>query len=399
LHLAAEHAKEKGVTGEVKAEEKKAEESGPFDGSKVKPIELTRDEIRKLLATPGDRYKDVGLQKTEVKGERRHSGDPIMGYPYSPHHFEKSHATGRGIRHYVKLPDGQIVHPDELRDAINRGRITIKATDAEKEAAERFKDWREAIKADHLHTRQQLVDKAIAAKVPVGERSQIEREHKSRVAAAISRGEYVPAEVLADYPDLAAKQGVTGEVKAEEKPKAEKKDSFEDFAQTMPGVPRSKAHGLWRAKKIEDAEAGNVDQEFFKEHPSARPEWMTNDPAAIDSIFSYHGHAHLSSEYQRLKDEAVEAAKSAGRGPRHLRGPKEDAALQMLKDAEKINPENLDADQERMKQIRREGAVLRHKRSVREALAAGKPVPAEVLADYPDLKPKEGNSRAAEPTN
>ena len=29
-----------------------------------------------------------------------------------------------------------------------------------------------------------------------------------------------------------------------------------------------------------------------------------------------------------------------------------------------------------------------HKASIKKALAAGKPVPAEVLADYPDLKPK-----------
>lgn len=182
----------------VPDESKTEEGAAPFDGSKVKPVELTRDEIRKLLAEPGDRYKDEGIGKTELKGQHRESGDPIFGYPYSPHVFHKSHATGRPIRHYVKLPDGQIVHPDELRDAIKRGRVKIKATPQELEKQERAKDWREAIRKTHLHTREQLIGKANAAGVSTAERAEVTREHAADVGRAVAKGDYVPEEVLAD---------------------------------------------------------------------------------------------------------------------------------------------------------------------------------------------------------
>jgi len=60
----------------------------------------------------GDVYVDSGAPKIS-KGVSM-NGEEIYGYDYSPDLFSKSGATGRPIRHYVKLPDGTIIHPDEL---------------------------------------------------------------------------------------------------------------------------------------------------------------------------------------------------------------------------------------------------------------------------------------------
>lgn len=167
----------------------------------VKPVELTRDEIARLLANPGDRYADVGHKRDELKGQHPVSGDPRYGYRYAPEHFVRSDATGAMIRHYVKLPNGQTVHPDELRDAIDRGRVTVKATDAERERADKVKAWREAIKNAHQFTRQQLTDMALAAGVSPAERSEVLREHRGDVARQIAADGHVPAAVRAEYPE------------------------------------------------------------------------------------------------------------------------------------------------------------------------------------------------------
>jgi hypothetical protein len=66
-------------------------------------------------AALGDIYREAGAPK-EVKGIGR-SGEEIVGYAYSPDLFIKSDATGVPIRHYVTLPNGMRVHPDELRRA------------------------------------------------------------------------------------------------------------------------------------------------------------------------------------------------------------------------------------------------------------------------------------------
>jgi hypothetical protein len=170
----------------------------------VKPIELTRPEIAALLANPGDRYADVGHPKEELKGYHPVSGDPRYGHSYAPEHFIRSDATGRPIRHYVKLPNGQTVHPDELREALDRGRVTIKPTPQEQDRAERMKEWKAMIGHSHQFTRQQLTDAALAAKVSIPERAQVIGEHKGDVERQLAADGHIPADVMRDYPELAA---------------------------------------------------------------------------------------------------------------------------------------------------------------------------------------------------
>jgi hypothetical protein len=75
-------------------------------------------------AALGDIYREAGAPK-EVKGIGR-GGEEIVGYAYSPDLFIKSDATGVPIRHYVTLPNGMRVHPDELRRATITSEGTVR---------------------------------------------------------------------------------------------------------------------------------------------------------------------------------------------------------------------------------------------------------------------------------
>uniref|UniRef100_A0A6M3L647 Putative capsid morphogenesis protein n=1 Tax=viral metagenome TaxID=1070528 RepID=A0A6M3L647_9ZZZZ len=76
-------------------------------------IALQEGDVARLLSAPGDVYIDAGWRPG--KGPA----------PYSPELFITSDISGKPIRHYVKLPDGRICHPDELKQARSRGNVII----------------------------------------------------------------------------------------------------------------------------------------------------------------------------------------------------------------------------------------------------------------------------------
>jgi hypothetical protein len=71
-------------------------------------LTLDKEEIQRLFANQGDSYKDRGYE-----GE------------YNPDYFLTSSLSGKGIRHYVTLPDNRLAHPDEIHEAQKRGRINV----------------------------------------------------------------------------------------------------------------------------------------------------------------------------------------------------------------------------------------------------------------------------------
>jgi hypothetical protein len=71
-------------------------------------ITVTETEMRQLLAKPGDAYRDVG-----------YAGE------YNPDIMLTSDLSGMRIRHYIRLPDGRLAHPDELIEARRRGRVIV----------------------------------------------------------------------------------------------------------------------------------------------------------------------------------------------------------------------------------------------------------------------------------
>jgi hypothetical protein len=75
---------------------------------------ISGDERRELLSKRRDVYADAGLLGPKL---------PKPGY--TPELFRTSDLSGQGVRYYVELPDGRIAHPDELHDALERGRIVV----------------------------------------------------------------------------------------------------------------------------------------------------------------------------------------------------------------------------------------------------------------------------------
>jgi hypothetical protein len=77
-------------------------------------LAITRDERSGLLSGTKDVYRDAGI-----------AGPDLPKPPHSPELFRKSDLSGQPVRYYVELPDGRIAHPDELHDALRRGRIIV----------------------------------------------------------------------------------------------------------------------------------------------------------------------------------------------------------------------------------------------------------------------------------
>lgn len=73
-------------------------------------LALHEEDIAQLLANPGDAYRDAGLKSP---------------YEYRPDLFRTSDLSGKKVRHYVKLPDGRIAHPDEIHEAKRRERLLV----------------------------------------------------------------------------------------------------------------------------------------------------------------------------------------------------------------------------------------------------------------------------------
>jgi hypothetical protein len=83
------------------------------ESQRLGKIALQEGDVARLLANPSDVYYDKGWR-------------PYMGKPeYSPELFITSDISGKPIRHYIKLPDGRIAHPDELKLAKSRGNVVV----------------------------------------------------------------------------------------------------------------------------------------------------------------------------------------------------------------------------------------------------------------------------------
>jgi len=84
---------------------------------------ISDKQYSEIISNKRDVYRDSNAKK-EVKGYDK-AGNEIIGYEYSPHLFVKSDISGMPIRHYVKLPDGRIAHPDEIYEAKKRGNLIV----------------------------------------------------------------------------------------------------------------------------------------------------------------------------------------------------------------------------------------------------------------------------------
>jgi hypothetical protein len=157
--------------------------------------------------------------------------------------------------------------------------------------------------------------------------------HKASVEKALEEGKPVPKEVLADYPDLAKKYGAAKDAPV--------------------------------ATPAKDTASG-------KKEPweMTREEWR-----------------NLRSEASRAESNALKMVDRGGAfpgSPRHnswLWGTPERIRLEFGVEAQPIRKNGV--------------PIITHERVIEKALKDGKPVPAEVLADYPDLAKKYGTAKDA----
>lgn len=212
---------------------------------------LTKTEREEVLASVVDVYIAKKAPK-ETKGIGR-NGEEIVGYAYSPELFEKSDITGRLVRRYIMLPDGRKAHPSELfpelTDAVLERRMSDAIATARQQAAlvverNRSREARIAPATDdakgeanrrYLSTNRKIwysyfardadgntvrVDGTDPDDVrfysergfqPISQPVPPTPENAARAAEHIEQllrnGQAVPDNVLADYPDLAAKYG------------------------------------------------------------------------------------------------------------------------------------------------------------------------------------------------
>lgn len=78
------------------------------EGLTTGKVTVTQSEMASMVNNQGDAYHD-----NHYRGE------------YNPDAMHTSDYTGRAIRHYVTLPTGERVHPDELHEAQRRGRVVV----------------------------------------------------------------------------------------------------------------------------------------------------------------------------------------------------------------------------------------------------------------------------------
>jgi len=120
------------------------------ESARTGKIALFEGDVAKLLAKPKDRYWDAGWR-------------PKMGKPpYRPELFIKSDISGKPMRHYVKLPDGRLAHPDELKLARQRGNVVVFGK-AKAPKAINWKTWL----VDEPKAAAEVAPKAAAAKQPL----------------------------------------------------------------------------------------------------------------------------------------------------------------------------------------------------------------------------------------
>ena len=165
--------------------------------------------------------------------------------------------------------------------------------------------------------------------------------HKAFVETALKEGKPVPAEVLADYPELAAKQTPT------------------------PKTP---------AQPTKDGQAGKVEKEPWemtaKEWESARENAKPNTAQSRPSKNDASTAARRMSDVERLTYDVRKA---------------DQAAIKEYAAAIKQGRKPSISDAEARDIIDRINTPVFHRDVIEKALKDGKPVPAEVLADYPDL--------------
>ena len=288
---------------------------------------LTPAQKREVLANIGDAYKDNEAPLVE-KGTDK-DGEIIYGYEYNPEYMHKSDITGQKIRHYITLPDGRIAHPSELFPNISEKDIA-KAIGEAREYGNQIK-----MRADELERRRadNIADVNLNAR-KAGWTNEIFKD-----SWMLKKGDkYVRARTKEEIAEL-RKRGY--------------KKLYKGFPKEAP-----KQKQPWEMMR----------EKFIAEN-SLRPAIRDVDTGEIKVGERGQVHADLYNKFTKPEARRIESG-WVDRNGEYVN----------FKEAQKIN---------RAKDAIATWKKLgeKHEAEVIKAAAEGKPVPPEVLKDYPDLIP------------
>lgn len=302
-------------------------------------------ELKKRFGVKGGRTKaDIaGRIGGNVEGKRKPAEQPAPSQPAEPQQAQvgtpASEVPGSPEQQAPRLPEA----PQKEKKGQGRAKVEPWQMTPEDIAALSPK---EAMKLQRGRE-EWMLPKALVMKGNWGKETAESRgkNHRITVENALTAGKPVPPEVLADYPDLAQKYS--------QQPAAPAPN---------PREQRSRS-GLGRGTRL------NLTPEEVKQIQSIQP---SDQRQEVDS-FVASDKARQQEKYKR--SSAIKKA-AARRNAELASTPVKDNHEMTAAEHAELNKDFYPAD------ISREV----HKRLVKSALASGKQVPPEVLADYPDLQ-------------
>jgi 2'-5' RNA ligase len=305
---------------------------------------LTVEEKKKVLETVTDVYKENNLQK-ESKGDDAR-GEEIFGYPHRPDLFMRSDITGSMLRYYIRMPDGKIAHPSELYPEMKQSDIDEEMLNRQrKEEDEKYTEKSKLARVVEAGAKDQKQEANIRF-------NRTNRKRENSFFMQNDKGDIVRAEDGDDADFYKARGFEKSSVKVSDVETVPK--TKEPWEMTLDEFIEE------RIQKVRDSKPWGNGQPRFKrqleenERKKALLEWYENNEKAY-------------IEGKNVAEKPSWAITA------------EDAA-------------------KRSDDILNDDFRIAHGNWIKQAVSEGKPVPQEVIADYPDLVGSKNNADKQGPT-
>lgn len=330
---------------------------------------LTKAERKQVLDSLVDVYKAKGAPR-EQKGIGR-DGNERYGYVHSPELFEKSDITGAMVRYYVTLPDGRRAHPSELFPDYTQSDIDAEMAAREARKRDRQSDVQRAtVPAQQFSTIREAVEwwdkrsrestrtaTGLPTIFPSEERRPLTNGSKFILVPNTTSGELLEAFAEAGW-----------QVQRADQPAAASAATAEPWTLTREQAAKDYPGDEYDRMLNRHADLGDL------------PYVEADRRARINSLGQRKLWAKTRAQLEQEGKDAVKAARGDRAAINKLKSTPEFASWR-LKSMSATGKQAI-ADAER---LARDYLAI-HKERVQEALMEGKDVPAEVLADYPDLQ-------------
>lgn len=393
---------------------------------------LTKDERSNVLKAVQDTYIENNVDKVQKGISSR--GEEIWGYPHAPETFRTSDITGKKVRHYITLPDGRIAHPSELFPDIKQSEIDKALIDA-RNAERQVKFQADAKNARVVEGGFQPETAQKALELYGRTRRPADNAYwATDEGGRVVRVDGSDPKDVAHFESLGFKKRSLEELKAlREQAPAPSRPSAPAVAEPVAAKPRRplvgpppeiEAHAQEVAAQARRLGAGVSDTQIRADYGKGRglvnldadvaairqraAELLADEPALAKAVAPKKPGRKVAAE--KVETPAPEAREpwQMTRAEAGVPNAPEIPEVKRYAATERIARERPEQLSERGKELlaetkrqqaARSKALALHKKhveasnahleSVRRAIAEGKPVPAEVLAEYPYLAPEK----------